>query len=107
MTVKAEACPGACGFTSLIKATRLDKKHVSVKIKTSCEKLNKMNDDLNKIDWSQDIFSNIRDSAVYNSADKHSIHTDCPVPSVIIKAIQIELESMLPVDVSVKFEKIS
>jgi len=107
MTAKAEVCPGACGFTSVIKATRLDKKHVRVNIKTGCEKLGKMNGDLYKIDWSRDIFSNIRDSAVYNSADKHSIHTDCPVPSVIIKAIQIELESMLPVDVSVKFEKIS
>lgn len=105
MTAKAEVFPGACGFTSMIRATRLDKKHVRVKIESGCEKLDKMNSDLHKIDWSRDIFSSIRDSAVYNSADKHSVHTDCPVPSLIIKAIQIELESMLPADVKAQFEK--
>ena len=35
------------------------------------------------------------------------MHTDCPVPSGVIKAIQIKLDGMIPVDVNIKFEKIS
>ena len=107
MTARAKVFAGACGFTSVVKATRIDKKHVSVKIISACEMLRKMNDDLKLLDWRRDLFCNIRDSVVYRSADKYLMHTDCPVPSAIIKVIQIELDGMVPMDVNIKFEKMS
>ncbi len=107
MTTRAKIFAGACGFTSVIRATRIHKKYVSVKIISACETLRKMNDDLKLLDWRHDLFCNIRDSIVYRSADKYLMHTDCPVPSAIIKAIQIELDGMVPVDVNIRFEKIS
>ena len=67
--------------------------------------LQKMNEDLECLDWHRDIFKNICGSLVYLSADKHLRHTDCPVPSAIIKVVQIELDGMVPMDVKMKFEK--
>ncbi len=107
MTARAKIFAGACGFTSVVRATRVDKKHISVKIISACEMLRKMNDDLRLLDWHHDLFTKICSSLVYRSADKHLMHTDCPVPSAIIKLIQIELDSMVPLEVSMKFEKIS
>ncbi len=107
MTARVKIFAGACGFTSVIRVTRIDKKHVKVKIISACKMLQKLNDDLDFLDWRQDIFCNIRDSLVYRSADKHLMHTDCPVPSAIVKVIQIELDGMVPMDVNMKFEKIN
>lgn len=107
MTARAKIFAGACGFTSVVRATRIDKKHVTVKIISACEMLRKMNDDLKYLNWRRDLFCNIRDSVVYLSADKHVMHTDCPVPSAIVKVIQIELDGMVPMDVNIKFEKLS
>ena len=105
MPTRVRIFAGACGFTSVVKARRLDKNHVEVKIISACKMLRKMNDDLDVIDWRRNLFNNIRDSLVYISADKHLMHTDCPVPSAIIKVIQIELNGMLPMDVSMTFDR--
>jgi|GEM_PF-580711 len=107
MTARAKVFAGACGFTSVIRATRVNKKYVNVKIISACKMLQKMNEDLECLNWHQDIFKNICDSLVYQSADKHLMHTDCPIPSAIIKVIQIELDGMVPMDVNMKFEKYS
>lgn len=107
MTARAKVFAGACGFTSVVKATRIDKKYMSVKIISACEMLRRMNDDLKLLDWQHNLFCNIRDSVVYRAADKHLMHTDCPVPSAIIKVIQIELDGMVPLDVNMKFERLS
>ncbi|NMB35227.1 MAG: hypothetical protein GX989_02950 [Firmicutes bacterium] len=71
MTTKARVFAGACGFTSVIKATRIGRKKVSVKIISACKMLQKMNEDLESMDWQKDIFCNICYSIVYRSADKH------------------------------------
>ncbi len=107
MTSRAKVFAGACGFTSVVRATRVDKSHINVKIISACKMLQKMNEDLEHLNWQRDIFNSICNSLVYRSADKHLMHTDCPVPSAIVKVIQIELDGMVPVDVNMKFEKYS
>lgn len=106
MTTRAKVYAGACGFTSVVRATRVGKKHINVKIISACKMLRNMNEDLELLDWRHDLFTNILESVVYKSANRHLMHTDCPVPSAIIKTIQIELDGMVPVDVSMKFEKV-
>lgn len=106
MTSRVRVMAGACGFTSVVRATREDKRNVSVKIISACKMLRKMNEDLALLDWRKNLFCNISDSVIYRSANKHLMHTDCPVPSAIIKVIQIELDGMVPTDVCMQFEKL-
>jgi hypothetical protein len=104
MATRAKVYAGACGFTSVIK-TKRQGTIMKVKIISACKMLQKMNEDLEVLDWRRNLFTNIQESVVYRSANKHLMHTDCPVPSAIIKAIQIELDGMVPTDVSMKFER--
>lgn len=106
MFTRAKIYAGACGFTSVIKAKRRGNQ-IEVKIISACKMLQKMNEDLELLDWRRHLFTGILDSVVYRSANKHLMHTDCPVPSAIIKTIQIELDGMVPTDVSMKFEKVA
>lgn len=107
MTTRVKVYAGACGFTSVIKAKRINKSEISVNIISACKMLRKMNDDLEVLDWRHGLFTKLLESVIYLSASKHLMHTDCPVPSAIIKAIQIELDGMAPIDVSMKFERIN
>lgn len=106
MTTRAKIYAGACGFTSVVRARRTTKNKVEVKIISACKMLQKMNEDLEILDWRHDLFTSILESVVYLSASRRLRHTDCPVPSAIIKTIQIELDGMVPTDVSMKFEKV-
>ncbi|UNC91588.1 DUF6951 family protein [Candidatus Contubernalis alkaliaceticus] len=106
MTSRVRVMAGACGFTSVVRVSRVDKKHVSVKIISACKMLRKMNEDLALLDWRKDLFCNISNSIIYRSANKHLMHTDCPVPCAIVKVIQIELEGMVPTNVCMQFERI-
>lgn len=102
---KVKVSAGACGFTSVIKVTRKNKTKVKVEIFSACKDLRSMSDDFNELDWHSGVFVKMTESAIYQSAAKRLIHADCPVPCAIIKAIQIEVDAMLPTDVSMKFDK--
>lgn len=106
MTTRAKIYAGACGFTSVVRAKRIGKNKIEVRIISACKMLQKMNEDLDVLDWRHDIFTSILESVVYRSANRRLRHTDCPIPSAIIKTIQIELDGMVPTDVSMKFEKV-
>ena len=64
-----------------------------------------MNDDLSCLDVRNGVFGRMTDSAVYRSATQHLKHAACPVPSAILKAIEVEAGLAVPQDVIIKIEK--
>lgn len=103
---KVKVAAGACGFTSVIKVKKQNKTRVTVHIFSACKIIRSMEEDFREIDWLSGVYvRKIPDSVVYRSASKRLVHTDCPVPSAILKAILIEVDAMLPKEVSMKFEK--
>jgi hypothetical protein len=105
MTV-LEVQAGACGCSAKIAIHRVDENHVGVVIESSCDQLTDMNADLACLQWKgkgHEVFRPMNDSAVYRSASLHIRHTACPVPSAILKAIEVEVGAALPKDVTVTF----
>lgn len=103
-TLKVDA--GACGCWAKIVASRVDDRHVQVRIESDCEQVVKMNEDLAKVQWKgqgHKVFGSIVESAVYRSAASHIRHTACPIPSAILKAIEVEVGAAVPSDVSFVF----
>ena len=47
----------------------------------------------------------IADSEIYRLCSNYLRHTSCPLPSAILKAIEVELELAVPRDVKMKIEK--
>ena len=102
---KVKVFSGACGFTSVVVVEKLEKLKVNVRIISACKDIRAMNQDLVELDCSKGVFVRILNSRIYQLADQYLKHTDCPVPCAIIKAIQIELDAMVPKDVYMKFQK--
>ncbi len=83
---------GICGHTTVIMTTRLDKDTVGIKIVTPCEMIQKLGEELKEVKWKTVFSRDMRDSIVYQAAGKHIKHAGCPVPSAIVRAIEVELD---------------
>lgn len=103
-TLKVDA--GACGCWAKIVASKVDDHHVQVRVESDCDQVVKMNEDLARVQWKgkgHQVFGPIVESAVYRSAALHIRHTACPIPSAILKAIEVEVGAAVPSDVSFVF----
>jgi len=102
---KVTVSAGICGFSTVIKVRKLDEKRVRIKVVSPCEMIKKMGEELKEVDWTQAITRSMCNSVIYQIANRHVHHTACPVPSAILKAVEVELGLALPKDVAMKIEK--
>jgi hypothetical protein len=103
---QVEVYAGICGHSATIEVTRFDDQHVQVVIHSPCEQITAMNPDLACMQWKgkgHQVFKRMTESVVYQSAANHIRHTACPIPSAILKAIEVEVGIALPADVSITF----
>jgi len=95
--------PGICGMKATVEVDRVGKRKVSVRITSDCEMVAKMGESLVELDqW--DALKPLLHSEVYQCASECSLHTTCPVPMAILKAIEVEAGLALPRPVLVQFE---
>lgn len=99
---KAEIFAGACGFTTLVQATKNGSKSVHVTIESQCSAIQKMALELGEVDPMQHITARRQVPPVLQAGIKMCTHAACPVPVGIIKAIEVAAGLNLPVDVSIK-----
>lgn len=95
---------GSCGFSAEIRAERLEGTKVRVALSSGCEMLERMNSDLKEIDWPE-VLDSLKSCLIYEVASQHISHTACPVPSAILKAIEVEIGAALPRDVTMIVER--
>jgi hypothetical protein len=95
--------PGICGFPTTIEVTRLSPGKVKVAISSDCEMVASLGSQLSELDSRHALRSHGR-SAVYECAFRQLRHVACPVPTAVLKAIEVELGAALPRDVSIRFE---
>ncbi len=96
---------GICGLLTTITATiEADGKQIAITLDTECEMVEKMSEDLVSLD-KMSVFTGFLSNPVYISAAKCLKHTACPVPSGIIKAMEVEAGFCLPKDASIAFRK--
>lgn len=95
---------GICGFSVLVSVQRDKDRNLHISLDTECEMVKKMAEDISFLEFRAP-FAAIMYNPVYKSASKNLKHAACPVPSGIVKAIEVELGVCLPRPVSITFEK--
>ncbi|MDA8229616.1 MAG: hypothetical protein M0T74_18340 [Desulfitobacterium hafniense] len=93
--------PGICGFNSLIKLDSQDQQMVAIDFTTECPNLKPLELELKEIDAYEECFAKIGESGVYKLCRKYCKHTSCPVPSGIIKGIEVASRLALPQEVKI------
>jgi hypothetical protein len=95
---------GACGFTVRISVEKNQDKKMVLDLDTDCMMVKKMLEDIAILDP----FVPLRgflNNPVYTSAAKHLKHVACPVPSAILKALEVEAGLNVPKDATITFGK--
>jgi len=96
---------GICGFTTTIKIDSEDMQNASIQIQTDCPSIKPMEQELKEADGYEECFAKIGASRVFEISRKYCKHAACPVPTAIVKGIEVACGLALPKDVEIKIEK--
>ena len=99
---KVEVEAGICGFKVEIDAVSEDMQHVKLDIKTDCPNFVKFIEDIREVDAFHEIESDTKKGKILSLWPKYLHCAACPVPSGIIKAVEVTAGLALPKDVSIK-----
>lgn len=97
-TVDVEA--GICGYRTTIRATRGPGYSVALEVDSGCPHVSKMSDSLGEVDALQSISLRGGLPPVLQTAYGHCAHAACPVPSALVKAIEVAAGLALARDVN-------
>ena len=101
---KADIFAGNCGFNTTVE-TEMDDKMVTIRIKSECAAIQRMGQELTEVDPFQEISFKRNMPRTHEMGVKYCTHAACPVPSGIIKAVEVEAGLALPTDVTIKISK--
>lgn len=102
-TVTTDA--GVCRMKTTIHAVQCEDMMVKIDIQSDCHNILKMSWGIDRINPYTEIESPIFESEVYKAANATLPHAACPVPSAIIKAVEVASDMGLKRNVSVSFEE--
>lgn len=95
---------GACGFSTKITVEKNKDGKMTVVLETDCEMVRKMQEDIAALDRFTPL-SGFQNNPVYISAGRHLKHVACPVPSAILKALEVEAGLNVAKDVTITFSR--
>jgi hypothetical protein len=94
---------GICGMITEIRATSNDQSGmVNLDINTRCESIQKLAGELTVVNPEEEISYRGDGPKTLRMATQHCKHSACPVPSGIIKAIEVAAGLALPADAHIK-----
>ena len=101
---KAEIFSGICGFSTVVEAT-MDGKVCNLQINSECAAIQKLAQELTQVNPYREISTRRAMPQTLEMGAKYCTHAACPVPTGIIKAVEVEAKLALPKDVSIKLSK--
>ena len=101
---RVEVNPGVCGLVCNIEVERIDKQSVKIAVATDCEMISELGESLMEAEL-REIMKQPVESVVYRAASQCQLHPACPVPSAIIKAVEVETGMALPRDVAMHIQR--
>jgi len=100
---KVEA--GVCGFVTDVEAVLDDSQKVTLNISSDCPHVMALAEDYRQSEGMMEIFLPFGESLLFKAAKNSLKHSACPVPTAIMKAIEVACGLALPRDVSMRVEK--
>lgn len=101
---KSEVFAGICGHTTTVEAT-MEGRVCKLNITSSCKAIQQIAEELPEVNPLQEISSKRAMPKILEMGLKHCYHAACPVPSGIIKAVEVASNLALPKDVIIKVSK--
>lgn len=94
---------GICGFTTRVSATQKDGFQVSITIESDCPSVQAFATRLTTVDPIREISYRGDGPQILAAARETLPHPACPVPSAVIKCVEVATGLALPKDAGIKF----
>jgi hypothetical protein len=94
--VEIKVNPGVCGFIANLKFNSEDAQMVNVSVQTGCTYVQEFVAALGELDAFIECLGKFGTGTVSEMAHKYCKHSACPVPSAILKGIEVECGLALP-----------
>ncbi len=95
---------GICGFVTTVR-THSEGRTMRVEIESDCEHIRALAQALTEVDAFREITFRGEGPLTLALAREHCAHAACPVPTGILKAIEVEAGLALPRDVTITVTK--
>ena len=99
---QVEIFAGVCGFTTQVTAHKNGTRQVALSIASECQAIQRLAAALTEVDPFREFTFRGQGPLTLQLASQYCSHAACPVPTGIIKAVEVEAALALPVDVSIK-----
>ncbi|MGM0401080.1 MAG: DUF6951 family protein [Chloroflexota bacterium] len=101
----AKVTSGVCGFTTHIEGSADASLQVMLEISSECSRIRDLADQLAQVPALEEVSQPITETQTYCAAATCGLHAACPVPSAILKVVEVASGMALPADVHVTVEK--
>jgi hypothetical protein len=95
---------GACRFSAVVRAERGPERTVEITVESGCAMVQKMAGEITRL-GRRDALIGILNNPVYLAAGRHLKHAACPVPTAVLKALEVEAGLNVAKDATIRFEK--
>jgi len=96
---------GVCGFSTTVQVESEDLQTATIQIKTQCPNLKPLELEPIEVDGFVECFGKIGEGEIFELCRKYCKHAVCPVPTGIVKAVEVACELALPKEVSIEITK--
>jgi uncharacterized protein DUF6951 len=97
MDIRAEIQAGACGFGTVVLAGSADGMTVQLRIDSDCPKVMAMANELAEVQAMDEVLTKpLVETTPALLATKHRLHSSCPLPIGILKAVEAAAGLALP-----------
>jgi len=100
-----EVLPGVCGLNTRIVAQADDMYNVRLEISSDCAHIKQLAEQLAEVSALDELMRPMHETTPYRLAGGCRTHAACPVPSAILKAIEVAAGMALPADVHMSIKK--
>ncbi len=101
----AEIHSGACGFTTVVKATAIGSHQVELSIESACPYVQKMAESVKVVDAYKELSCRRGTTSIIAAGLLHCTHAACPVPAGIVKAVEVAAGLAVARDVTIRITK--
>jgi len=102
---RVSVAPGICGLATTIESRVDGSFGAIVTIESDCAQVAKLAEQLGRVSILDELRAPIDGTTVYRAAAACRLHAACPVPSAILKAIEVAAGLALPADVHIIIER--
>lgn len=105
IVTKVKINAGICGFTTMVTAESEDMQMVNLTIRTGCPNYKPLESELVEVDGFTECLGKLGEGEIYETCKKYCPHPACPVPSGIVKAVEVACGLALPKDANFEISK--